>query len=139
HHLGGEFDHLGLGAAVGEVGDDEVQPAPISRLVLDHTSSARRGVRPGAPRRACTGNPSAHPEPRQTPSSRRIGRAGTPTTVVPASTSRVTTAPAPTTAWAPTRRYCRICAPVPTRTASSSRTPPETLHPGLRAEASPTH
>jgi hypothetical protein len=34
------------------------------------------------------------------------GRAGTPTTVVPGATSEVTTAPAPTVAPFPTRKYC---------------------------------
>ena len=49
------------------------------------------------------------------------GVAGLPTTTVSGATSRVTTAPAPTSAWAPTRIPPRITAPDPTRAPSSNR------------------
>src|SRR5205814_9962717 len=63
-------------------------------------------------------------------SPRWIGRAGTPTTVAPAGTSRVTTAPAPTTASAPTRIRGRTVAPAQIQPLTSTRTSPQSVAPG---------
>ena len=63
--------------------------------------------------------------------------AGIPTTVVPASTSLLTTAPPPTRAPSPTFTYCMICAPVPTSTPHPSSTPPEMLTVGLSTQPGP--
>src|SRR5205085_10532542 len=68
---------------------------------------------------------------------RFLSRAGMPTTVAPSRTSRVTTAPAPTIARSPTRRYCRTCAPLPMRTSSPISTPPEMFAPGITTLARP--
>ena len=53
-----------------------------------------------------------------------MGRAGTPATTVNGATSRVTTAPAPTTAPRPTRTPGSTTALVPSQTSSSITTGP---------------
>jgi lipopolysaccharide/colanic/teichoic acid biosynthesis glycosyltransferase len=58
------------------------------------------------------------------------GRAGTPTTTWSGSTSRVTTAPAPTNTPVPTDSPCRTAALLPTVTPDASRTDPATFAPG---------
>src|SRR4029450_5973736 len=67
-----------------------------------------------------------------------LARAGTPITVAPAATSRVTTAPAPTTAKAPTRKPARTTAPAPICAPSPMMTRPASTDPGDRCTKSPT-
>ena len=65
-------------------------------------------------------------------------RAGTPTAVTSAGTSRSTTAPAPTTDQGPIRRPGVTTAPVPNRAPSPTCTPPLTSTPGLKVAWSST-
>src|SRR5947209_4625005 len=58
------------------------------------------------------------------PPSARITRAGTPATVAPAGTSSITTAPAPTMAWAPIFMHGTTLAPIPMKAASPTSTLP---------------
>ena len=58
------------------------------------------------------------------------GLAGTPATVMPAGTSLVTTAPAPTMAPAPIETPGRTVAPAASQAWSPMRTPPQTVAEG---------
>lgn len=68
----------------------------------------------------------------------RILRAGLPTTIALAGTSRVTTAPAPMIAPCPMWRRGRMMAPVPMNAHSSTTTSPARRAPGAICAPSPT-
>src|SRR5690554_7142975 len=67
-----------------------------------------------------------------------MGRAGAPTTVLPAGTSLNTALPIPTVTSSPNATNCFTVAPAPTQTFCPALTPPASTAFGLRWEKSPT-